>query len=184
MILVKPIKIKALLIYPQRYGRSRASILKTQERRRGEEEQKKWNIIYYSCLSSKIILSQSFLFTSSQRRGNENVFFFSVLILNYDFVPSSIRNERRKLKKNEASSLFERITRWLIRRMKWENIFDESYLFLLKQQRAPRATNLKLPLLGDKTTFYSEGWIFGGWKIYEKFWINKCLDMLWAFASS
>lgn len=45
MVLVNPAEIKALLVYPQRNGRSRTWILKRQQR--------EWNVIYYSCLSHK-----------------------------------------------------------------------------------------------------------------------------------
>lgn len=38
MILVDPIKIKALFIYPQRYGRSQARILKSKEGKRSGNE--------------------------------------------------------------------------------------------------------------------------------------------------
>lgn len=86
MILVKPIKIKPLFVYPQRYGRSRARILRTKEK--GEE----WNIIHYSCLSNENYSPAKFSSLFSERRvkgecGVEN--FFPLPLLNYDFVPST-----------------------------------------------------------------------------------------------
>lgn len=88
MVLVKPIKIKALIVYPQRNGRSRSGILRKE----------KCKIIYYSCFF--LFFRQrveNFLFSTSEKSSkreekkimeNENVilpFFF--LVLNCDFVP-------------------------------------------------------------------------------------------------
>lgn len=49
MVLVEPIKIKALLVHPQRNGRSGAGILQQAH----EEWRKIWNVIYYSCFGSE-----------------------------------------------------------------------------------------------------------------------------------
>lgn len=60
MVLVKPIKIKALLVDPQRYWRSRAGILR---------EKKYESIIYYSCSAMKIIFL-SWSFHETKRKGS------------------------------------------------------------------------------------------------------------------
>jgi hypothetical protein len=94
MILVEPIKIKALLIHPQRYGRSRSGIL------RREREKNEASFIIHVFFRRRDGNFHKKLF-SFRFYGKWKCYFdfFLPSLLNYDFVGE--RSLKRKMETNE-----------------------------------------------------------------------------------